>query len=414
MSDRMGIALLVAMLFAASCAAEEDGLPWLPEGEGCAPCRVRGVTLELPARAHPYVGDLWPMARAPDGSLYAAFGDGTGMANCLPTLLPGEEDEFDAAYIEERPGCYRPRETANEYCEVFACTRCLPQCLYTPAGLLRLSGRLPDLAPCGGVDQCVVARHIPYGDLRIYDHGDKPSSLVFVGDRLYAHMHHPPGAPLRGYLARSADRGRSWEMRPDSPWGPQSNFRVMMFLQGGPGDAPRHLYAFGIGEEVGADFRVQRVHLARVRLARDGGADPILDYRAWRYFAGLDARGRPRWTEDEGQAQPLSGLFTIAQGSALYHPALDRYLFLTGFAGVLPGRRLGFDFDDPYPAGVLFEAEAPWGPWSQVGAFPGGYVATLIPKDLSPDGVWIAAAGAGPFTYNLNIARLRLERRARR
>ncbi|HFA59463.1 MAG TPA: DUF4185 domain-containing protein, partial [Rhodospirillales bacterium] len=130
------------------------------------------------------------------------------------------------------------------------------------------------------------------------------------------------------------------------------------------------------------------------------------DYDAWRYFAGIED-GAPVWSRDPDAARPLDGLWSLAQGSAMYHPGTGRYLFLSGFAGLAKGRDLGLGSDDPYPAGALFEAPEPWGPWRQVGLFPAGFIASLVPKDSGRDFVWFAAAGGGEVNYNLNLGRLR-------
>ena len=374
----------------------------------CPDCVISGVRLETPYIRYPYVGDIWTMTWAGDGRLYAMFGDGTGMKNCLPTLLLGEPDEFDDLQREVRPGCFLPREPNNEYCEVFSCASCLRQCLYTPAGLLALDGDPPEFAECSGPDQCVRARHVPYGDLAIYEHSDKPSSIIAIGTNLYAQMHFPPGEPTYGYIARSRDGGENWKIAPDSPWGGDSPFRVMMFIQrdkayGDFGDG--YLYALAMGQEVAPDPRPNRIYLARVKLDFSGGRDPVVDYDAWRYFAGMKG-GKPRWKRNPDKARPLDGLSSLAQGSAMYHPGIGRYIFLSGFVGVARGSALGLATDEPYPAGALFEAPAPWGPWRQVGLFPAGFIASLVPKGSGENDVWFTAAGGGEVTYNLNLGRL--------
>ncbi len=408
----------LALLLLAGCGGGDAGAegPRVMVSSRCGNCAISAVRLEKPYRSYPYVGDIWTMTWAADDRLYAMFGDGTGMKNCLPTLLQGEHDEFDDFYTEERPGCYRPKDAENEYCQVFSCSSCLPQCLYTPAGLAVLEGTPPEFADCKGPDQCIRARHVPYGNLAIYEHSDKPSSLVAIGRRLYAHMHFPPGQPTYGYLATSGDGGKNWTIAPDSPWKGDSHFRVMMFIQRGRayqdgGDG--YLYALAMDEEVAPDPRPNRIFLARVPLQRDDSHDPILDYRAWRYFSGM-RDGKPVWKDGPDRARPLSGLTSLAQGSAMYHAESGRYLFLSGFVGMIRGSELGLGSEDPYPAGALFEAPEPWGPWRRVGLFPAGFIASLIPKGSGPDHVWFAAAGGGEVTYNLNFGKLVFRRERRR
>ncbi len=364
--------------------------------------------------SYPWVGDIWTMAWPDQGDLYAFFGDGTGMSACLPTLLEGEPDEFDAAYEEVGPACWLPREPDNEYCQVFDCSKCLGQCLYTPHGALRLRGEVPRFEECSGKDQCVVSRHIPFGDLGVYEKSDKPSSVVAVGNRLYLHGHRPPGVAEEAYLAWSDDLARTWTVvEGDSPWGRGSPFLVVMFFSEGRGftsDEDGWLYGLGIGAELPDDARPQDVHLLRVPVVTptpDPGSDPILDYSAYEYLAGYQG-GEPVWSPDPSAAVAVPGLTTIAQGAAMYHPGSGRYLFLSGWTGVAPASRLGGDTNDPVPVATLFSAPEPWGPWTEVGRFPGGYIAGLVPSGADGDRVWFTAAGGGPVNYNLNVGKLDL------
>ncbi|HEC23292.1 MAG TPA: DUF4185 domain-containing protein [Chloroflexi bacterium] len=407
--------LLLCGLFLIACG-EEPPSP-LEEAGDCPECVIQRAYLAGEYVSIPYMGDLWVATWADDDNLYLSFGDATGMDSCLPTLLMDEPDEFDADYIEESPGCYTVRDTDNEYCEVFGCERCLPLCQYTPAGLIRLSGPVPDFAPCEGPDQCVISRHIPYGDLTVFENSDKPSSLIFIAGRMYMPMHYPPGEPTSGYIAYSDDYGRTWEQVPDSPWGADSPFRVLMFINMGrayEADQDGYLYGLGVGDEVADPPRSQAVYLTRVPLAAGSppapADDPVLDYAAYEYFAGLDEIGNPIWSPDPDDAAPLDGLATMAQGSAMYHPDLRRYLFLSGLVGTAPGAEAGLEgVTDEIPVGVLYEAPFPWGPWRPAALFPGGFIASLLPKGAGPNDLYFTASGGGGVTYNLNVGHLRLE-----
>ncbi len=402
---------------------------------------IAGVKLQGSYVQIPYYGDLWVTTWGKDGHLYSIFGDGTGMRDRLPTLLMDEQDEFDRNYVQVRPGWYKvkdPRGDAAEWCEIYDCSKAYRLAPYTPAGLVRLRGSVPRFRLGTGPEQDILARHIPYGDLRAFEHMDKPSSLVAVGKRFYAHMHYPPGKPVRGYLAWSDDSGRTWHHRPRSPWGGKSPFRVAMFFNMGRAyrlNADGYLYALGVGTEADLDPpRRQRVYLLRVPLLSGRALaqaapeqwlrrpaaekDPVLDYDRYEYFAGHDATGQVRWVSDPEKAEPLGGIFTIAQGSAMYHPGLKRYLFLSGLIGTAARRELfGPEVPEPdqeHPAGAVFEAPAPWGPWRLAGRFPAGYIASWIPKGTGPDSAWFAAAGGGGVTYALNLARLKFIRRTPR
>ena len=395
--SRIVAAVLVAAVLVAACSAPPESVVEEPSSRAIRGARIDGDYVSVP-----WVGDIWTTTWTGDGTLLAAFGDGTGMADCLPTLLVDEPDEFDTAYDEVAPGRYVPRDPAsNEYCEVFGCPEeGLPLCPYTPVGIVRVDGELPDVAPCAGPDQCVISRHVPYGDLRVHEASDKPSSLLAVGDRLYAAMHAPPGEAEVGYLAYSDDGGATWEKVEGSPWVGDSPFTVLMFVQMGRGHGTNrdgYVYALGIGDELGTPAESQRVHLARVRRGEGGAAaDPVLDYGNWEYFAGLTDAGVPSWSGDPGDAAPLEGLETIAQGAAMYHPGSRQYLFLSGFTR-LDG------------TGTLYAADSPWGPWYVAAELPAGFIAGVVAKDATDDAFWFTAAGGGGVGYNLNLGRIRLD-----
>lgn len=310
---------------------------------------------EIPMPSH---GDLWLSTWADDDLLYITWGDG-----CGPGLEAGQE------------GCLDWEDT-------------------TDCGVAALSGPMAALDPCGAAQACVRSRHVPPGE-----RDDKPSSLLAVGERLYLAGHSPLGDPDLGYIAVSEDHGLTWTEIPDSPWtrgSSGSSFRCLMFLQRGQGHqlAPDgYAYALAIGTEW--DWQVWGdglVHLVRVP------ATSIDDYRAYRYFGGQPAGGQPIWTPFLDQAHPVPGLRTTDLGSGMYHPGIDRYLFLTQEA--------------------LFEAPHPWGPWTLVAPlmwwgddpiWQGGYMPGIVSKDAGPTWFYFTAAGNDPvLDYRLHLGRVDL------
>lgn len=384
------------LLIFAACGGEEA--PALPPEEGCPYCLIQTAEIVGDYVSIPYVGDIWTTTWAADGNVYAAFGDATGMTKCLPTLLLDEPDEFDTEYTEVSPGLYTVPDQNNEYCEVFGCAEPLPLCQYTPAGLLSLTGDPPNFELCDGRDQCVVSRHIPYGNYDVFANSDKPSSILAVNERIYMPMHYPPGDVEVGTIAYSDDNGRSWAQIPNSPWHNDSPFQVLMFFNMGQNyslNRDGYVYGLGIVDELPNDSRRQQVYLARVPLPDGSGDDPVLDYAAYEYFTGLDESGAPLWSGEMGTAVPLDGLETIAQGAAFYHEGAGQYLFLSGFR-------------EKDGTGALFAAPEPWGPWYKVNDLPAGYIAGVIAKGATADSFYFTAAGGGPVTYNLNVGQIRL------
>ena len=82
----------------------------------------------------------------------------------------------------------------------------------------------------------------------------------------------------------------------------------------------------------------------------------------------------------------------------MYHPGVGRYLFLT--------------------SRTLYDAPAPWGPWTYAGSWggaaapvewQGGYQPGIISKDTGPNSFWFTIAGqnrAPRIEYCLNLGRM--------
>jgi hypothetical protein len=92
-----------------------------------------------------------------------------------------------------------------------------------------------------------------------------------------------------------------------------------------------------------------RINLLRVP------RNQIESRRAFEFFAGLDAKGEPRWTDASAERQPtwqdpVQGTHRIAVS---YNPAVKRYLLTT-----ITIDRSGWM--------SLYDAPEPWGPWTHV------------------------------------------------
>jgi hypothetical protein len=156
-----------------------------------------------------------------------------------------------------------------------------------------------------------------------------------------------------------------------------------------------YVYALGIGAEAGWGGEDGRVYLARVPRAE------ILDYGSYAYFTGMNG-DEPAWSARPAEAAPLEGIHSDMQGSAIYHPGVQQYVYLTS------------------PPGELYVAAQPWGPWRQVAAdlFPGalleprhgeyGYIPGIIAKGTEPDAFWFTITGPYEMKYNLRIGKIRL------
>jgi len=295
-------------------------------------------------------GDLWMNTWADDGNLYSGWGDGEGV---------------------ERHG------------------------FWTDCGIARFAGSLPDI---DAEERCFFA---PTAQPVV---NDKPSSLLFFGGRLYGQFHSPLGDPWIGYLAYSDDYGETWtrvgfyreggvQTENASPWTRDKNsfFRCLFFINMGQNyelNTDGYVYGLGIGTEW--------AWLKGVRLARVKKED-ILTYASYEYWTG-ETDGEPQWSSSESDALPLPELRTSDQGSAMFHPGIGRFLFLTSMN--------------------LFDSPQPWGPWTHAGqwtgrfaseSWQGGYQPGIISKDTGPDFFWFTISGQNELskiTYRLNLGKM--------
>jgi hypothetical protein len=112
--------------------------------------------------------------------------------------------------------------------------------------------------------------------------------------------------------------------------------------------------------------------------------------------------GEPTWSAVPVEAVPLDGIRSDMQGSAIYHPGVQQYLYLTS------------------PPGQLYAAAQPWGPWRLVAddLFPGalleprhgeyGYIPGILSKGTEEDAFWFTITGPYEMKYNLRIGKIRL------
>jgi hypothetical protein len=191
----------------------------------------------------------------------------------------------------------------------------------------------------------------------------KSYGILSVGGALYMWVVPQPNPHLSECrLARSADHGASWT-RADWAFRFEDGLSIPTFLNFGrdyAGARDTHVYSYfiepGWGPErartrYGFDVhRPGRIHLSRVPRRA------ILQRDRYEFFAGLDRYGRPKWTEDPQDKQPV---FRDSNGvgwnvSVSCNAGLGRYILATEHCETHAGR-FG-----------LFDAPEPWGPWTTV------------------------------------------------
>ncbi|ASW57456.1 carbohydrate-binding protein [Plantactinospora sp. KBS50] len=133
-------------------------------------------------------------------------------------------------------------------------------------------------------------------------------------------------------LARSRDQGRTWVKLDHPRWSGDSNF-VQVSVVNRDGD----LYFWG----------VTHGRFGGVRLMKVAEAD-VEKQGAYRYFAGTDDDGRPRWSADEAAATTIVQ-DTVGELSVVWNSYLSRWLMTYSNGG---------STDVSIREGVN-----PWGPW---------------------------------------------------
>jgi hypothetical protein len=180
------------------------------------------------------------------------------------------------------------------------------------------------------------------------------------------------GSPKRRQLAYSLGNAHSWRA---APWffcsGEQNRvsgvFCPLGFINYGPGNsgAPDgQVYLLGAANSDvfwsgDAPQNGSSTYLARVPRRA------VLDKQAYRYFAGLDSRQRPRWSSDPDRMAPVfvdrnaprpgcAGTCNMAAtlGEAVYDRALGLYI------GTAQGPHIGQT--------SFYESRQPWGPWTTI------------------------------------------------
>ena len=201
--------------------------------------------------------------------------------------------------------------------------------------------------------------------------GAKPAGMICVKGALYLAVQNLLGKkpPAHGEKSQhgsdatiicSHDHGKSWSPARSAikePMFPSAAFGGPAFVNCGKDNAgapDEFVYA------VSADQWDNGCHLRLGRVL----ADRIMDREAWEWAAGMrDASSsdmRPIWTSDLGKAAPVFSLVRrLSLPDMVYITHLRRYLLLTW--------ALHQDFSPDHGSElIIYEAPAPWGPFSLV------------------------------------------------
>jgi hypothetical protein len=174
-----------------------------------------------------------------------------------------------------------------------------------------------------------------------------------------------------------------------------------------------YVYVYGLDYNwrFSDDFLQQKMYLGRVP------KDRIVDREAWEFYAGSKG-DEPQWTGDIESKEPVlvdEDLYcggdqsAIAQGSVVYLPGLNRYIYSSRAVCVW----------------IFYEAPEPWGPWTKISVlewkggwteeYHPGYNVVIPSKYLDEDslGGWLVSSlSSSRFEgvyYNMNFRRFWLE-----
>lgn len=347
--------------------AELDTPPASPNGDApyCKSQHIETISWNWStAHNEPNGSDLWPVTWGKDGKVYTFFGDGGGFG--------GDN--------------YRGRSSF---------------------GIATMTGPPPPSES---------SRHNIYGGYNSAHPSTvagKAGSIIAVGSDFYtlggmykpAEIHGDPNrvsrAPNRIQLAYSKGNAHSWQpaawtfcSRDGTP--PQSRFCPHGFINYGPGNAGAidgQVYLVGHVNEESYWRDIATLAGASTYLARVPGKH-VLNLQAYRYFAGLDARGKPIWSADPQQMRPI---FTDRNPSrpgcgstcnmaspiedVVYNPGIKRYI------ATAQGDYVGQT--------SFYDAPHPWGPWT-----------TISYNNIDPatgTGGWANLGTAGGFGLGVHV-----------
>lgn len=320
---------------------------------------IKSFEVQGPFVPFPSHGDLWLSTWADDDSVFMSWGDGLG---------PGWS--ADTAFSHN--------------------------------GLLKVTGEFPD------VKFELVQRFMPLSDDA---NNSKPTSMLFLDGRLYAAIHSPLLTPNIGFIAYSDDYGKTFNYDLDAARTKtrNSNFICLIFINMGKAydlNTDGYVYAFGTMGEINTSGKVYLTRMPK---------DKILDEGSWEFYSGLENDGAPKWSPEYKKAKPVKGLssqtvtslFPDLLFSAAYHPGIGRYIAMTAAT----------------ETGSLYDAPAPWGPWTFIGTWfdakssdwYASYMPGIITKDMGSDYFYFTAAGRidlepapGDFKYSLKIGRIKM------
>ena len=330
--------------------------------------------------AHPlfpgWTGDLWPNAWGADDKLYIANGDGFGFGRMFSDIVFNVVDGMPPNLVGSSP----------------------PHALG------------PFIAGKWGPES--------------YKYSRKPTGMICVDEIIYLFYQNlanvltddPFGHAPHGSISVTPDGGKSWIWDPDAPpMFTNDKFTTGFFLDFGMCNQHAiddYVYVYGLdfNWRYADDFLQTKLFLARVP------SQSITQIETWEFFTGTKGEA-PTWSFEiddkapvlEDDTEYIGGKSGIAQGSVVFIPQINRYLYST---------RAQYEW-------IFYEAPAPWGPWTKITVkewtggwtetFHAGYPAVIPTKYLDNDGLggWLISSLSNSYFdgafYNMGLRRFDLQ-----
>ena len=320
-------------------------------------------------------GDLWPCAWGADDRLYTANGDGMGFGSVWSDIVFSIVDGYPRELVGSSPD------------DAFG----------------------PYIATVWGPNPQEVSR--------------KPTGLVCIDGDIYMFFQNLKnfmsdnvfGDAPHASISVTRDSGVSWEFDSSEPMFTDHVFTTGFFLDYGrcqehaPDDWV-YVYGLDYNWRFSDGFLQTKMYLARVP------DDRIMDRSAWEFLSGFD-QGAPSWSLEIDDKTPVleddtiycDDLSAIAQGSVVYIPPLNRYLYSSRSKCVW----------------IFYEAPRPWGPWTKTSVvewsngwredYHPGYNAVIPSKFVDEDGLggWVISSLPDSWFdgtyYSMSFRRFELE-----
>jgi SAM-dependent methyltransferase len=228
--------------------------------------------------------------------------------------------------------------------------------------------------------------------------GRKASGLLMADGVLYMWVRNLKQDGTGSSLAWSEDRAATWTW---AEWSfPEIGYPTWLNA-GQDYAAAQDEYAYLYSPDTPSAYKTSD-HMILARVPVSG----IRDESGYRFFAGLNGDGQPKWT---AEFKERKSVFTdpghCYRPEVVLNPGIGKYLLLTATSGA--PRWCGTD--EKYLG--IFEAAAPWGPWRTVkringwGGEENRFQPRIPPKWISEDGktfyLLYSCFPEGPYQFNV-------------